>query len=380
MFGSSTAKDLMNHNCAVFVACCVSILSFGTSNAPASPSKIVVYKVGVMHRTFTPHEPYDWRGAKTHELITDIWYPAGAGTEETQWIGSADNPFASAGKAVRDAAIVPTPEKLPLILLSHGTGASSLMMGWFGTALASHGFITAAVNHPGNNALEEYTLQGFSLWWERATDLSTLLNLLLADETFGSRIDAKRVGAAGFSLGGFTVIEVAGGIGETSRYQEFCKSPKADGMCADPVEFPGIAAKAAELAKSDPAFQAALAEGAKSHRDARVRAVFAMAPALGPAFDPASLAKITIPVKIVAGSVDKVVPVASSAQFFASHIPGAQLTIFQDVGHYTFLATCAQLGRMSRPDLCLDNAGILRDDIHTQTTTLAWHFFDSSLK
>jgi predicted dienelactone hydrolase len=371
----------MNYERIVMVACCLSLLFFGISNASASPSKIVVYKVGVMHRSFTPPEPYDWRGAKTHELITDIWYPAGAGTaEETQWIGSADNPFASAGKAVRDAEIVPTPEKLPLILLSHGTGASSLMMGWFGTALASHGFITAAVNHPGNNALEDYTLQGFSLWWERATDLSTLLNLLLADETFGSRIDAKRVGAAGFSLGGFTVIEVAGGIGETSRYQEFCKSPKADGMCADPVEFPGIAAKAAQLAKSDPAFQAALAEGAKSHRDARVRAVFAMAPALGPAFDPASLAKITIPVKIVAGSVDKVVPVASSAQFFASHIPGAQLTIFQDVGHYTFLATCAQLGRMSRPDLCLDNAGILRDDIHTQTTTLAWHFFDSSLK
>jgi predicted dienelactone hydrolase len=381
MFGGSGSKDLMNYERIVIAACCLSLLVFGISNAPASPSKAVVYKVGVAHRSFTPPEPYNWREAKTHELVTDIWYPAGPGMpEETQWIGAADNPFAIAGKAVRDAAIVPAPEKLPLILLSHGTGASSLMMAWFGTALASHGFIAAAVNHPGNNALEDYTLQGFCLWWERATDLSTLLNLLLADSTFGSRIDARRIGAAGFSLGGFTVLELAGGIGETSRYLQFCKSPKADGMCVDPVEFPGIAAKAAELIKSDPAFQAALAEGAKSHRDARVRAVFAMAPALGPAFDPASLARITIPVKIVVGNADKVVPIATSAQFFASHIPGAQLTIFQDVGHYTFLATCAQLGRMSRPDLCLDNAGILRDDIHTQTNNLAWHFFETSLK
>jgi predicted dienelactone hydrolase len=371
----------MNYQRSVFAACCLSLLFFGVPKAPASPAKIVVYKVGVMHRSFTPPEPYDWRGAKTHALITDIWYPAEPGAaEQTQWIGSPDNPFASAGKAAPDAPMVAAPEKFPLILLSHGTGASSLMMGWIATALASHGFIAAAVNHPGNNALEDYTLQGFCLWWERATDLSTLLNQLLADTTFGSRIDPKRIGAAGFSLGGFTVIEIAGGIGETPRYQEFCKSPKADGMCVDPVEFPGIAAKAADLIKTDPAFQTALAEGAKSHRDDRVRAVFAMAPALGPAFDPASLAKIRIPVKIAAGSVDKVVPIASSAQFFASHIPGAQLTIFQDVGHYTFLATCAQLGRMSRPDLCLDNAGILRDDIHGQTINLAWHFFETNLK
>jgi len=347
----------------------------------ALPAKVVVYKVGVMRRSFTATEPYDWRGAKTHALITDIWYPADrAAVEQTQWMGSPDNPFANAGKAAPNAALIAAPEKLPLILLSHGTGASSLMMGWLGTALASHGFIAAAVNHPGNNSLEAYTLPGFALWWERAADLSTVLDQLLADSTFGPRIDAKRVGAAGFSLGGLTVIEIAGGIAETSRYQDFCKSPKADGMCVDPAEFPGMSAKVAELAKSDPAFQAALAGATKSHRDPRIRAIFAMAPALGPAFDPASLAKISIPTQIAAGSDDKVVPIATSAKFFAANIHGAQLTILQDVGHYTFLATCGQLGRTSRPDLCLDNAGILRDDIHAQTANLAWHFFESDLK
>lgn len=370
----------MGRKQATVIGFCLFLSSLATVVSQAAPK---LHKVGVMRRSFTPPEPYDWRAAKTHALVADIWYPVEpTSAEQPQWMGSPDNPFASAGKAAPDAAIIAAPEKLPLILLSHGTGASSLMMAWLGTALASHGFIAAAVNHPGNNSLgpDPYTPQGFSLWWERATDLTTVLDQLLADATFGKRIDPKRVGAAGFSLGGFTVIELAGGIAELSRYQDFCKSAKADGMCVPPAEFPDLNEKVAALAEGDPAFQAALADAAKSHRDARIRAIFAIAPALGPAFDQDPLARISIPTQIVAGSADTVVPIATSAKFFAAHIPGARLTIFQDVGHYTFLATCGQLGRTSRPDLCLDNAGVLRDDIHAQTANLAWRFFEANLQ
>jgi predicted dienelactone hydrolase len=355
--------------------------AFFASRASALPAKAVVYKVGVMHRQFAPPEPYDWRDAKTHALVTDIWYPADpAANEQMQWIGSADAPFAKGAKAAPDAAFVPGTEKFPLILLSHGIGGSSAMMAWFGAALASHGYIAAAVNHPGNNALEDYTLPGAIYWGQRAHDLSALLDLLLADATFGPRVDPKRIGAAGFSLGGLTVIELAGGIAEFSRYQDFCRSPKADGMCKDTLEYPGLLAKVTALAKTDPAIQAGLAENSKSHRDPRICAIFAMAPALGPAFDPGTLAKISIPTQIVAGAVDNVVPLETSAKFFTAQIPHAQLTIFQAVGHYTFLATCAELGDRTKPQLCLDQAGILRDEIHAQTATMATKFFDANLK
>ncbi|MGB2623965.1 MAG: alpha/beta hydrolase [Candidatus Acidiferrum sp.] len=360
---------------------CFSLSLFLSPTAQAARRKVHIEKVGVMHRQFVPPEPYDWRDAKTHALVTDIWYPTDpTAVEKQQWVGSPSAPFALAGKAAPDATILAAPAKLPLILLSHGTGGSSLMMAWLGTALASHGYIAAAVNHPGNDALEPYTPQGFSLWWERARDLTSVLNAMLADATFGPRIDPSRIGAAGFSLGGFTVIEIAGGIGDFSRAEAFCNSPAADGTCVDPPEFPGLSAKVLALAKTDPAFQAALREGAESHRDPRIRAVFAIAPALGPAFDPSSLAKISIPVQIVAGTADNIVPLATSARFFAAHIPGAQLTIFQDVGHYTFLATCLEIGDQSQPELCLDRAGVLRDDIHAQTANLAWHFFENNLR
>jgi predicted dienelactone hydrolase len=370
----------MNRTRAFFLALCFVASVLFVSSAQAA-SKTVIYKVGVTNRRFIPPEPYDWRDAKTHALITEIWYPADpASVEQPQWIGSPETPFAAAGKAARDAKPMAAPEKFPLILLSHGIGGSSFMMAWLGAALAAHGFIAAAVNHPGNNALEDYTIPGAVFWGQRAHDMSALLDLLLAEPTFGPHIDPKRVGAAGFSLGGLTVLELAGGIAEFFRYQDFCKSPKADGMCTDTIEYPGLLAKVTALAKTDPAIQGAFAENSKSHRDPRIRAIFAMAPALGPAFDPASLAKISIPTQIVAGAVDTTVPPDSSAKFFAAHIPGAQLTIYQAVGHYTFLATCAELGNRMQPRLCIDQAGILRDEIHAQTATMAYHFFEANLK
>ncbi|HTQ63099.1 MAG TPA: hypothetical protein VMI32_22960 [Candidatus Solibacter sp.] len=371
----------MNRILAFLVVLAFSISTVLVSTAEAHKEKYHFGKVGISHRNFLPPEPYDWRAAKTHALVTDIWYPTEpSAVEHTQWIGAPGAPFATAGKSAPDSAVIAAPEKLPLILLSHGTGGSSAMMAWLGTALARRGFIAAAVNHPGNNALEPYTPQGFSIWWERAADLTAVLNSMLADSTFGPRIDPNRIGAAGFSLGGFTVIEIAGGIGEFSRAQDFCKSPQADGMCTDPPEFPGLTAKVSDLLKTDPALQAALRKGDEPHRDKRIRAIFAIAPALGPAFTPDSLAKISIPVQILAGSADTIVPLDTSARFFAAHIPGAQLTIIQDVGHYTFLATCLPLGDQTQPNLCLDKAGVLRDDIHAQAAALAYQFFENNLK
>ena len=78
------------------------------------------------------------------------------------------------------------------------------MIAWLGRALASKGYIAAAVNHPGNNALEEYTAEGFLIWWERARDLTSVIDMLVGDSQFGRLIDRSRIGAAGFSLGGYT--------------------------------------------------------------------------------------------------------------------------------------------------------------------------------
>jgi predicted dienelactone hydrolase len=343
-----------------------------------------IYKVAVTQRSFAPQGSYNWRGAKTHALVATIWYPADAGAEEQpQFVGSPAAPFATLGKAAPDAKIAATPARFPLVVLSHGTGGSALTLAWLGTALAAHGYIAIAVNHPGNNATEPYTPQGFILWWERAKDLTTLIDQVLSDSTFSRRIDAQRIAAAGFSLGGYTMIEIAGGITQRSLFLDFCKSTQADNICKSPPEFPDLITKfenADEIAKSDPAMQASLQHASDSYRDPRIRAVFAIAPAAGPAFQPASLRKISIPVAIVAGSADNNVPIGSSAQFFAREIPHAQLTILPGVGHYTFLFDCADTGKRARPELCTDAQGIDRTAIHRKTVGLALAFLTENLK
>jgi predicted dienelactone hydrolase len=254
-------------------------------------------------------------------------------------------------------------------------------MAWLGTVLAAQGYVAVAVNHPGNNALDGYTAQGFSTWWERAKDLSTVIDQMLADSTFGGRIDPRRTGAAGFSLGGYTMIEIAGGITDPAAFTKFCNSRRADGICKSPPEFPTLFEDYERLTKTDPDFQESLRRAVDSYRDPRIRAVFAIAPALGPAFRPDSLEKISIPVEIVAGAADGNVPIASSAKYFAAHIPAAKLTIFPGgVGHYVFLDDCTEQGRKLRGVLCADAAGVDREAIHGKTAAMALKFFKAHLR
>jgi predicted dienelactone hydrolase len=203
---------------------------------------------------------------------------------------------------------------------------------------------------------------------------------MLADPTFGSHIDPHRIGAAGFSLGGYTMIEIAGGTTDVGAFRQFCASHGADLVCQSPPEFPTLVEDFDKLSSTDPQFQAALAHASDSYRDSRVRAVFAIAPPLGPAFPPASLAAIAIPVRIVAGQADVIAPIAYGAKYFAANISGAKLTIFPgNVGHYAFLDSCTGAGRKTLALLCTDGEGVDREAIHASTATFAVEFFRETL-
>jgi predicted dienelactone hydrolase len=108
--------------------------------------------------------------------------------------------------------------------------------------------------------------------------------------------------------------------------------------------------------------------------------VYAIAPALGPAFIPDSLQRISIPVAILAGEDDRIVPAKANAQRLASAIPGARLTLLPGgVGHYTFLATCTDNGRRAQPQLCSDAITIDRQAVHQRAIENAVEFFDRTL-
>ena len=357
----------------------IGVMALGVAASPSGqPTSNVPFKVGITWRNFVPKGAYDWRGAKTRALVTQVWYPAVPTTETSpQWLGPAESPWFRLGIWADGAS--PAEGRFPLVVLSHGTGGSSTMMGWLAQALAERGYVVAAVNHPGNNALEPYTAEGFLLWWERAHDVSTLIDHLIADDELSARIDSRRIGAGGFSLGGYTVLALAGARTDPQAFRAFCRS-RAVSICQDPAEFPGLFARWSELEKTDAAFQRASRRAAATYRDARVRAAFALAPALGPALTSESLRRVSIPVAVVAGELDSVADLDSNAKRVSALLRQVKLTLLPGAGHYTFLASCTDRGREARPELCADAAPVDRDAVHRQAEALAIEFFDRTLK
>jgi predicted dienelactone hydrolase len=338
-------------------------------------------RVGLTTRTFHPKESRNWRGAEQKELHCTIWYPAASSAIETkQLIGPPDAPLFEAGSATPHAEFTPSLSQLPLIVLSHGSGGSALQMAWLGTALARAGFIVIAVDHPGNNATEPYTAAGFVLWWERATDLSDVIDGILADEDIGPHIDTSRIAAAGFSLGGYTVLELAGARTDVSVLYDLCRDHPKETVCHAP-EMQTFGSPEQLLQTVRKTSGESLARSADSFRDPRIKAVFAIAPGLSETQTADSLHQIHIPVELVVGAADPLAPAANNADWLRANIHNARETVLPgNVAHYTFLDTCTAAGKTQLPTNCADAPGVDRDAIHAQVSAMAVDFFTHSLR
>ena len=354
-------------------------LVMGVAAVPAQ--KPAATRVGVMVRTFEPKEPVrNWRGEADHALHCVIWYPTvGTAVETAQVVGPPGTPLFEAGMAAADAPLAPAGKKgLPLVLLSHGSGGSAVQMAWLGTALARAGFIAVAVDHPGNTSNGTMTPEGMALWWERATDLSQVLDMVLADETFGKQIDQRRIGAAGYSLGGYTVLELAGAQTDIGEFFRVCKQNSDAAVCHIP-EARGMGEPAEILQKVRLTSGESLARSGELYSDERISAVFGIAPALGFTLTEDSLRAIRMPVEMVVGDADNIAPATDNAALVRGDLRGSKLTMLPHVGHYTFLDTCTAAGKKAFDRYCTDEAGVSRSAVHEKVAGLAVDFFRRSL-
>lgn len=376
-----TLREIMFHRRSILIIIIIIALpflsSFGLGSKKGKKEDPTLHPVGFSLRQFPAPEDYNWRGSDDHTLGGIIWYPAeDSAGEKEQYIGPPDAPLFYAGRAAKDATLAPAFSKFPLIALSHGTGGSAMQMAWLGTYLAARGYIVVAVNHPGNNAVTGYTTEGFIEGWERAKDISTVISDVLADPRFGSKIDPDRIGAGGFSYGGYTMIELAGARTDLNRLLAWCDEQK---NACNPPEMPDLMEKFKAL-QEKPDVQRTLQRAGDSYRDPRIRAVFAIAPAVARAFKAETLQEITTPVEIVAGAADVIAPLAENARFFASNIKTAKLTILPGgAGHYTFLAVGTEAGKKQLPQFFVDNPGVDREAVHKQVAQMAADFFDREL-
>lgn len=341
-------------------------------------SAVAQAPVGLMQRLWTDPSRLDWSGDAARPLRVTLWYPA---TAEARMEVLPAGPFALEPVAP-GAAPAARPARMPLLVLSHGTGGSALSMSWLGRALAAQGYLVAGVDHHGNTGAEAaYRLEAFIAWWDRPRDLSVAIDRLLADPLWGPRIDAQRIGAIGFSLGGYTLLASLGARLDPAALERFHWSCTDEKKCPLPPEIAArhTAAEVSQLLRDDGRLKASIATAAQDWRDPRIRAGLALAPVMGALLSTESLAAIRAPLHLIASEADDQAPPAATARRVAAVVPGASVHVLQGHSHYSFLSPCHENGRRLAAAICVDPEGLPREALHHQLRAEALDFFAKAL-
>ncbi|HVU90574.1 MAG TPA: dienelactone hydrolase family protein [Pirellulales bacterium] len=255
---------------------------FASATVQAAPDAPGEYAVGMSR--------LDLRDASrdNRRLTSDVWYPVARASGDTSTGTKRDAPCAEGA--------------FPLVIFSHGAGATRQQSMYLTEHWASHGYVVVAPDHQFNTVFDNAGgLGGIQSGIDRPHDCSFVIDRMLerngnAADRLYQHIDPQRIGATGHSFGGYTVMVLAGATVDAQEARKM--------------------------------FGKELEQGDFSHPDPRVRAVIAYAPVGPPLLSPKSLAEIKIPVMVFAGTHDLILPLEKH-----------QLPLFESLGGPAFLAT-----------------------------------------
>jgi predicted dienelactone hydrolase len=344
---------------ALACAAVVALVAACSQGGEARGEPDAVHTVGIRQVEFIDRGP---DGDDRH-LAMNVFYPAEAAATDAEPFPMA---FFTGVTVYPDLAPVVDEQRHPLILFSHGRGSNGLMYAWFAQALASRGYIVAALDHYRANTYDSSIVYLANKLWQRPRDLSLAANFLVDDAFWGPLIDKDRIGVAGHSQGGFTALWLGGARVNAEKYLAFQRGWKNNRMVPQHLrdQLPLDAAPALAVA------------------DSRVKAVFSMAPGVIQAFgmDEAGLHALKVPTYLIVGARDTQTPPDENAEFAAVNIPGSELNVIPgDVDHEIFVNECNQIGRDEFPEACIDAPGVDRTAIHSEIADVANRFFDSHL-
>ena len=157
------------------------------------------------------------------KMAISLWYPSNKASGTVR-VG----PFAF--PATRDAE--PAMGKRGLVVISHGTEGSDLGHRNIAVALAKAGFIVAAPLHPRDNYKDSSGVRRRIVMDGRPLQVTATVNALLSHPRWRARVDRKRIGAFGFSLGGYTVLAILGAKPDMSNIVDHCAKTPADPFCS----------------------------------------------------------------------------------------------------------------------------------------------------
>lgn len=286
-----------------------------------------------------------------------VWYPTEARTWPTTLIGitlmdvARDSPIAG-----RD---------LPMVVISHGNGGGLQSHADLALALASAGHVVAAPMHVGDNFADQSAAGAATLYSHRTRQFRAAVEHMLTQWPGRDRVDPDRVGAFGFSAGGFTVLAAAGAQPDMRLVATHCaQSPE---FVCDVLRH----------------FKSPLLDGDSSSSEPmqstpRLKAAVLAAPGLGFTMSLAGLAGVQIPVQLWSGEKDERVPYATNARPIREAL-GSKVEFHSvpGAGHTSFLAPCRLL---RPPELCSDPDGFDRRTFHATMNDQVLEFLKRHLR
>jgi predicted dienelactone hydrolase len=157
------------------------------------------------------------------DRIVAVWYPTAARPAPYPYTATFSGLVALHAAPSRACG-----QPVPLVVFSHGNTGCGIQSIAFTEELARRGYVVAAPDHadamvchtvrptvpvprtrgPDFDKLDSWNETSFA---DRRADLEATIDALLAHDDFRGVIDAENIGAAGHSLGGYTVVGMAGG-------------------------------------------------------------------------------------------------------------------------------------------------------------------------
>ncbi len=286
-----------------------------------------------------------------------VWYPTDARPWPTTQVGNV------LMNVARNATVAG--DSLPLVVFSHGNGGSLASHADLAMALAGAGYVVAAPMHVGDNFADHARTGRATLFHERASQLRAAVTAMLTQWPGHEHIDGTRIGAFGFSAGGFAVLGMAGAQPDLRRVATHCAT-RPEFICQV------LRASGSPLVNGSgpptlPPFEP----------DRRVRAIVLAAPGLGFTVDSAAARGVTVPVQLWSGRADESVPFATNAQPLSLAL-GQRVELHQ-VPHATHLSFLVPCGLLRPPGLCDDPDGFDRRAFHEMMNESVVAFFNAHL-
>jgi predicted dienelactone hydrolase len=204
--------------------------------------------------------------------------------------------------AVADDADV-AGDRLPLVVVSHGTGSTPWLVRELAAAIAGAGFVVLLLEHAGNRRGDDALAGTLANLANRPRHFTAAVDAALVDPVVGPHV-IPRVAGLGHSLGGYTAVAVAGG-------KPLALPHEAGSGVAEPVEVVA---------------------------DPRVACVVLLAPALYAFLAADALAAVRVPVLARAGERDELVPPFAVEQILRGLPVDTPLdyAVVPGAGHFAF--------------------------------------------